>query len=117
MTDVYLDYCPSTQHSIHILHKPTLSGLNRRHPDGGCTKMVCDFYPWWICFSIFLTNQIEKPTLYDTYEASLSEKLDYNCCRGMGVTSAWSPLGNFLEGQVHPDRRMFKDLWICAFYL
>ena len=21
----------------------------------------------------------------------------------MGVTSAWSPLGNFLEGQVHPN--------------
>ena len=36
---------------------------------------------------------------------------------GMGVISAWSPLGNFLEGQVHPDKRIFKDLWICAFYL
>ena len=22
---------------------------------------------------------------------------------GMGVTSAWSPLGNFLEGQAHPN--------------
>ena len=35
----------------------------------------------------------------------------------MGVTSSWSPLGNFLEGKVHPDRRIFKDLWICAFFL
>ena len=22
---------------------------------------------------------------------------------GMGVTSAWSPLGNFIEGQAHPN--------------
>ena len=26
----------------------------------------------------------------------------------MGVTSSWSPLGNFLEGQVHLDKRIFK---------
>ena len=28
---------------------------------------------------------------------------------GMGVTSAWSPLGNFLEGQAHPNVFAFQQ--------
>ena len=49
---------------------------------------------------------------------SLRKNITTQDIRGeIGVTSAWSPLGGFLEGQEHPDRRIFKDLWICAFYL
>ena len=46
--------------------------------------------------------------------------------RGGGVTSAWSPLGNFMEGQAHPviETDIFSDLFgkifvhsICVFFI
>ena len=52
----------------------------------------------------YLNSTITFPTTWrcagDFFKALLG---------GMGVTSAWSPLGNFLEGQVQPDRRI---LWL-----
>ena len=33
--------------------------------------------------------------------------------RGKGVTSAWSPLGNFLEGQAHPNLHRTR---FCYFF-
>ena len=32
---------------------------------------------------------------------------------GKGVTSAWSPLGNFLEGQAHPN---LSSNQVCLFF-
>ena len=46
------------------------------------------------------------PTLTSLSVHHLISSIDYNVFiggGGKGVTSAWSPLGNFLEGQAHPN--------------
>ena len=63
---------------------------------------------------------IHMPNILQTV---LDAIVHYYKTGGMGVTSSWSPLGNFLEGQAHPNvfafhrTRFFYFLWREVFFV
>ena len=97
-----LDHCVTTLvwYLIIICHCVCLT------PDYGLLPRA--FGPWLRCVTTFvwyLTTVCFHVRLVPDYTVLPRQFGTWLLCvvEGMGVTSAWSPLGNFVEGQAHPN--------------
>ena len=78
----------------------------------------------YFCHVITSTKQAKSnwKTFYPCFQDSWRKWLHFTHFDGggMDVTSAWSPLGNFLEGQAHPNlssNQVFLFFWREVFFV
>ena len=82
---IVIVYVRNKKNMIFFFHMESHEELNQYV----CCKA---YYIQWSCIIFFFCKRVLK-----------NNGSGHTQMGGMGVTSPWSPLGNFLEGQAHPN--------------